>query len=325
MIDIGYILGMVGAGGTVSLFLVGIGIFFIYGLLAAVFSIVGVCRERSELGSVRDGKEIVTPEDVKDVFRIPWLDFEMRPKHLELRKAAIDECMRKWRESADTDKDKLPILPTLSDLHELTLYRESHRSSSSALTTSISVLLIAGICGTMLNVHSALGEGVDMLADLEQALEPARYAVRFTIILLILKGIYTALVTHYIAKLDSYTIKKIIPDQHKEIYKRVVTCYQETAEGMKTFRDSDIRRFCSDASGELAETKKHVDTSCGKHRKDIVAWKEFSFPVYESSRQVHVETASPLPEAATPEQVRAWDELNQSVTGIVQRIAHSSS
>lgn len=337
------ILGMLGFGNTTNTILLflarfiemGVWLAFVYGSLAAVYSIFGIYREGSQLEDVElDGKAIKNPDEIEDTYRIPLLEFEARPKHLELRKAAIDKCMRKWRES--TDKDKLPILPSLKDLHELALYRETHRNSSTALITSISVLLIAGICGTMLNVHAALEKNPkvvalekktdNVLGRLANALEPARRAVSFTIILLFLKGVYSAWVTRYIADLDAYTIKKLMPEKHREIHQRVVDCYTETAEGMLKFRDSGIRRFCSNATDELAETEKHIDTSCRKHQRDTETWSKFSFPLHEMAWQNHDERMHlPSVDASPPEQVQAWRELNKSVSEIAQVVEDSPS
>lgn len=327
-----------------QLIVIGVPIVFVYGLIAAVYSIIGICNEQGVLGGqpmVRnEGLNIANPDKVKDRYRIPWLGFEVRPKHLELRNEAIERSMSSQQSAVDkrneamgesmdsqrsaAEKNKLPTLPTLSDLHALTLNRESHRSSSTALTTSVSVLLIAGICGTMLNVHDALGEGTDMLADLEHALEPAHRAVFFTIILLILKGVYTALVTRYIAKLDAYTVEILLQRQYKKIHTIIAERYEETSKTMQKFRDSAIEHFCSDATEEITKTKNFNDACNRKHREDTETWSTFSFPVYDASRQNHVEELPSLSMGAVPpERVQAWTGLNQSVADIAQIISSS--
>ena len=214
------------------------------GGLAFLFSYVGIMRE--EMGMERgEEKEFESKEEKKNADNKGlWiLDFEWQPKHLKRRKKVIDELGDK--KSEKDGETLLPVLPEMSDFHELSLHRESHRSSTAWLYAVVSVLLIMGICGTMLGVHGVLDvdDGSHMrLEDILSVLEPAKTAVVCALIALILKELYARGVESCMVKLDSYTICELLPSKEKESVKSERDkYYRDRANDMK-----DIHRQIGD-------------------------------------------------------------------------------
>ena len=174
--------------------------------------------------------------------------------------------------------DYVPILPQLGDLHELSLHRESHRSSTTALTTVVSVLLITGICGTMFNVHNALPSHEVSTGKLSETLEPAMWAVSFTIILLIFKGIYASMVEYYMSILDMYSLNVLLPREYKKIGKKIFNSkYEEINNTLKNEQEI-INNFSDGAKDELDRAKKLVEGF--KNTANVASWVAFDFKKY---------------------------------------------
>lgn len=199
------------------------------GLVCFWLSISGVLRAQRNLNNL-----LLTLNDLKDAatrrkkcaemmavletepdfgLRIGWLDD--CPRHLYTRLRALG-----FKNDAHCENDmKRQKLPLLSDLHELTLQSEMSRTCVSGMYTIVSVLLILGILGTLSRVHGfidahVVGENLADILDLKKltnALEPGMWAVFFTVLLLLLRGVYLCSVERYLARLDCLTIDGILP------------------------------------------------------------------------------------------------------------------
>lgn len=123
--------------------------------------------------------------------------------HLYLRMKTIYESV---------NRTNAQEVPSLHDLHTLTLQDEMSRRSSVCLRTISSFLLIVGIFGTLIGVHEVVG-GVEQLSPgaLRPALEPSMWAVFGTVVLMWLRGWYVSRVDTYLEKLDLFTMTKVIP------------------------------------------------------------------------------------------------------------------
>ena len=102
-------------------------------------------------------------------------------------------------------------LPSLSDLRALTYAAESARNPVWKLRVAISVMLIVGILGTLVGVHAAIEAGHFSMEKLQPALLPSSFAVFFTIILIVLRGLYKRAVDEYIGRLDRHTVSFYFP------------------------------------------------------------------------------------------------------------------
>ena len=249
------------------------------GGLAFLFSYVGIMRE--EIGIERgEEKEFESKEEEKNANNKGlWiLDFEWQPKHLKRRRKVIDELGDK--KSEKDGETLLPVLPEMSDFHELSLHRESHRSSTTWLHAVVSVLLIMGICGTMLGVHGVLDvdDGSHMrLEDILSVLEPAKTAVVCALIALILKELYARGVESCMVKLDSYTICELLPSKEKKsIGEEKDKYYRDRANDMKDIHGQidDFTRKC-----DLDHLRLTLDGL--RRSKPTPSWANFAFEVPE--------------------------------------------
>lgn len=121
---------------------------------------------------------------------------------LQLRLETINEAV---------NQKNAKVLPSLHDLHSLSVQDEMSRLSSCCLRTITSFLLIMGILGTLTGVHKAVS-GTDIeIPSLALALQPSMYAVFFTIVLMWLRGWYVARMDGYLEKLDLFTMTELIP------------------------------------------------------------------------------------------------------------------
>ena len=102
-------------------------------------------------------------------------------------------------------------LPSIGDMRALSQEYEQGKLYCILQQNIVSTLLIIGICGTLYGVHTYLGGKNNGLEDLKPALEPSMYAVGFTILLLILRAIYTRWLYSYLNKLDRYTLDTLVP------------------------------------------------------------------------------------------------------------------
>ena len=161
------------------------------------------------------------------------------PNHLGLRIKALLKAVDQPQEHTQSNSlHTKPSLPSLSDLHELTLHNETSQNSTASMNTIISGLLIFGILGTLVGVHTVI-EKVDIGA-LSDALKPSQYAVGVTIILIILRGFYLATVNRYVSRLDRFTMEHLMPifrpqestthsaaDKHQSVSERIEAFMQD--------------------------------------------------------------------------------------------------
>lgn len=157
-------------------------------------------------------------------------------------------------------------LPDMSALHEITLQRELGRWDSAGMNTIVSFLLILGILGTLTGVHSVLVKDVRMGLDIEKlapALLPSAIAVGGTVLLIIMRARYSMRVSKYIAALDAFCIKEIIPKLTEDIqHKKDTTTATNVAEidlltsDKSILKDIDNRSdYRVDWTGPLQEIK----------------------------------------------------------------------
>ena len=127
----------------------------------------------------------------------------------------------------NTSRDAVKDLPRIHDLHELTLQRELSKTAPSGLKIIVSILLITGICGTLVGIHDNItkldpnslkdektqteGGKSSRIDVLQPALEPSLIAIFSTVILIILRGRYIRQVDSFLADLDFLTVTQIIP------------------------------------------------------------------------------------------------------------------
>lgn len=145
----------------------------------------------------------------------PFRPYEVgKGSHLKLRLQSL------YRALADENGSR--ELPSLGDLHQLTLRDELSRFAPSWLSTIVSFLLIAGILGTLCGIHSAVENnatftgGLD-LKSLTPALEPSMLAVFCTVVLMWLRGSYIAVLNRFLHEFDELTMTELIPSLQPQI------------------------------------------------------------------------------------------------------------
>ena len=145
----------------------------------------------------------------------PFRPYEVgKGSHLKLRLQSL------YRALADENGSR--ELPSLGDLHQLTLRDELSRFAPSWLSTIVSFLLIAGILGTLCGIHSAVENnatftgGLD-LKSLTPALEPSMLAVFCTVVLMWLRGFYIAVLNRFLHAFDGLTMTELIPSLQPQI------------------------------------------------------------------------------------------------------------
>lgn len=102
--------------------------------------------------------------------------------------------------------------PQMQDLHRMTQQLVYSRGWPTVLNVCSSILLIVGICGTLWGVHSVLQVSHFDISKMPDALNPSKWAVFLTVILVILRGIFSAKVDRSIWELDRLTMMHILPD-----------------------------------------------------------------------------------------------------------------
>lgn len=158
-----------------------------------------------------DAKEVLgkCADKVKELDKeqgFEWRGLNTAPRHLYNRLRALG--VERGQEMRNAERGEVS---GLQDLHELTMQSELSRTCSSGMNTIISFLLILGILGTLTGVHGVIRTGVKDVSDLAPALEPSQWAVGFTVILLMLRGMYLRMVDRYIYRLDKLTMDCLRP------------------------------------------------------------------------------------------------------------------
>ena len=195
--------------------------FWLIGFLCGVHAILRLKNERKALEKAKNELPSLIKshsKDEKEGLR-EWLEKQpgisketpekkglLKGSHLVLRVQSLYRAL--------LDENGSRQLPSLHDLHELTLQDEQGRKSNSCLRTIISFLLIVGILGTLRGIHDAVDNDVantEMLRALKPALLPSMLAVCGTVLLMWLRGVYAGMTNHYLMALDTFTTTELVP------------------------------------------------------------------------------------------------------------------
>lgn len=215
------------------------------GLISALRSLVLISRERSFL---KEWKEKLLSPDVRDASTSlrEWHDANSGSANAAKKRRAyhLSKRVDTMLQALENDPTKAKELPELHDLHELTLQDELGRASSATLRTVISFLLILGILGTLTGVHSVVSynSGTALMNAMAAALLPSMLAVGSTVVLMFLRGWYSAWVDSFLEELDFYTMTVLSPrlqpasdtQRNKEKLKIAIERFSENAGKMKT-------------------------------------------------------------------------------------------
>ena len=115
--------------------------------------------------------------------------------------------------SVDTE-NLVKKLPALEDLRELTMQRERGGFSTSGFRLLAPGILVCGILGTLIGVHSSLGGGAhgkEMIPMLADALLPGALAVGITVVVMCFRGWYNSRWAQFISAFDEYTLRHMLP------------------------------------------------------------------------------------------------------------------
>lgn len=227
------------------------------GLISVLLSILRMRRERAFL---TEWKEKLLPGNLNNVSSTlrTWYNTETKKRcryHLSKR---IDTMLQ----SLENDPTKAKELPELHDLHELTLQDELGYASSAALRTVISFLLILGILGTLTGVHSVVASESDtpLTSAMASALLPSMLAVGSTVVLMLLRGVYSAKVDAFLEELDFYTMTVLSPrlqpasdtQRNREELKKAIDTFSKNADKIKTASD-DLKTHTDELSNGIKE------------------------------------------------------------------------
>ncbi len=190
------------------------------GFLAGCWSWCVICQEHKLLNTwLKAEAERHKAQPLKDWLDKIWPAMGAQGKqkyaHLNVRLQSILDALKAddddtlAGEQKKNNQAKERRLPTLRDLHDLTMQVELSRVWPVVFRTISSFLLILGIIGTLYGVHQNIGSETIDLKVLQPALEPSIWAVGFTVALLLLRGVYVRELDNYMARLDSITLNKL--------------------------------------------------------------------------------------------------------------------
>ena len=168
-------------------------------------------------------------------------------------------------------EQKMTHLRDISDEHELALHREAHSFSRFLLYTIVSVLLITGICGTMLEVHTKLWDHPLRLNGVLSVLGPAKLAVGWSIALLIFKGLYIHCVEDYMQRHDFAAMEELTVQRKKE--GRISGDEYEKIASKIQLLHGALSNYTEGCDHELMEMRKEL----GASRKPSSQWVNFSY------------------------------------------------
>lgn len=183
-----------------------------------------------------------------------------------------DELEGKKSSKRKKGEDQKPAhLQNISDKHELALHKEAHRSSKAWLYTIVSVLLITGICGTMLEVHTKLWDHPLRLNGVLSVLGPAKLAVGWSIALLIFKGLYIHCVEDYMQRHDFAAMEELTVQREKE--GRISGDEYEKIASKIQLLHGALSNYTKGCDHALVEMRKELVAS----RKPAPQWVNFSY------------------------------------------------
>lgn len=216
------------------------------GFLMALYSLGKLIWQIGQLHQI----EQPIPYDQDGALKEKFAGIRAERRHATIRQLVLQsfyKVFQKHRAVKAKDRKDIELsLPSAGDLREMTLQSELSGIAPSSLNTIVSFLLILGIFGTMSGVHDVLQDlGLDDIQNMKPALRPSVVAIIFTVVLIMLRALYAALLDHYLIQLDEWTAqlrsrKKITSvDATQELLFRV---------------QSSLEQLGSDISTLLAET-----------------------------------------------------------------------
>lgn len=104
------------------------------------------------------------------------------------------------------------VTPPLHDLHELTMQRERGGKSTAIFRALAPSILVLGIFGTLVGVHNRIEEGLgpEGISKLADALVPGALAVFFTVLVMLVRGMYNGKLANFISAFDEYTLTQVL-------------------------------------------------------------------------------------------------------------------
>lgn len=228
-------------------------VLFVIGVLAALWSFLCLWfRELRALKSV-EAQAGLSDGPGAEQMDLPQLNSLLAEK--KLRKTTIIHERLMDIQKALAGGEKQRVAPHLHDLHRMSTQTMLSRMAPTCIRIISSVLLICGICGTLYGVSSAVGDPNAMLDKLPTVLGPSKLAVLYTIILLVLRGAYEALLERFVCRVDRLTLTRILPNlQPKNIIEGALNNFsqniQSFTEVVKNYKDSAeaMRHFAEDFS-----------------------------------------------------------------------------
>lgn len=198
------------------------------GALMALYSVGKLIWHISQLHQTEQS----IPYDQKGDLKEKLAGIRSERRHASIRQLVLQSfytVFQKHRAVKAKDRKDIELsLPSAGDLREMTLQSELSGIAPSSLNTIVSFLLILGIFGTMSGVHDVLLDlGLDDIQEMKPALRPSVVAIIFTVVLIMLRALYAALLDHYLIELDAWTAqlrsrKKITSvDATQELLSRV--------------------------------------------------------------------------------------------------------
>lgn len=225
-------------------------VLFILGLLSFGFSLIQWLRDRDGLNIVR---QMCGAEELIELGKL-----ENMVKDTRISSTLVHERLETIVDMFHSAGDGTVAQPKLQDLHRMSEQSMFSRRWVACLRLMTNVLLIVGICGTLVGVHDALGTEGAKVANIDlnllaKALGPSKCAVAGTIFLLFFRSIFEAMVERHICDMDSFTMSRLLPylqgtgteqstlkslnDSIREFNKTLNSC-KDMISGMKSVSDT---------------------------------------------------------------------------------------
>ncbi len=224
----------------------------------------------------------------------------------DVRFVRLTDQIGEWERKLEASKDIQLSLPSAGDLREITLQTELSRTAPASLNTLVHILLVLGICGTLLGVHLALGKGYVHnigMGDLKPALLPSMCAVIGTVVLIILRAIYAARVDRYLVRLDEWTRdfqRNVVPAQGNAAERQIEHATEGLEEPLKDWVKPETdagkaarssRRNVLSMKGISQQLSKRTTELTAKKKEKLESY--VPYPVSSASAIAELEAASP--------------------------------
>lgn len=172
--------------------------------------------------------------------------------------------------SAVNTKNLVRKIPSLQDLHALTIQHERGFISSAFFRALAPGILVLGILGTLVGVHYRLPllEESGNITSLAGALVPGALAVFFTVVVMILRGIYNKKLSRFLSEFDEYTLTQLLPffrpiSQIQNEVNLLSSTLHETKFSMLEELCDKTENFCLNMSA-YGSTSEHMATLLGE-------------------------------------------------------------